>query len=231
MTTLPSFVELMSSLDKHSERSSSPTSTSSSAPSSPHPVTTRPILQDHISPSRHRVARYSPYLLFTRRGSLPSASHTTTEFHQPRASSTSPRLLSSPGVRKRNGTTLSTNIYGSVSDLTANTPISTYVRRKTPSISPTSPTFPPDDSATSSLMPFSLPTLPSLFPQAMDYYSFPPMPKADMQQPSEYKSYHSKFLPENLGDYRFYSHASVRISTPPRFTDMNHPRSQLAQVG
>ena len=56
--------------------------------------------------------------------------------------------------------------YGSSSDLTADTPISTYVRRKTPGTSPTSPTFAPDSgyesSSSPTAMPFSIPSLPDL---------------------------------------------------------------------
>jgi len=236
MTTLPSFVELMSSLgfDKHSERSP-PLSPSSSAASSPripiittsHSIHSRSTSRDRVSPSRHRIARYSPYHLSARRGSLPLTSSITTHFHQPmRASSTSPSP-SSTASRRRNDMNLSPNVYESMSDLTANTPISTYVRRKTPSISsisPTSPTFPRDnyspdtDSPTACPMPFSLPTLPSLFPKSMDTYSFPPTPESDIHQPtSEPKSCHAKFLPEisevETYNHRFY-YTNVRISTP-----------------
>jgi len=43
---------------------------------------------------------------------------------------------------RRSSNRLTINIYGSTSDLPANTPISGYLRRKTPGASPTSPGFP-----------------------------------------------------------------------------------------
>jgi hypothetical protein len=112
----------------------------------------------------------------------------------------------------------------SVTDLTANTPISTYVRRRTPQSSPSSPTFihptkssdsPQDDLP----MPFTLPTMPYLFPPTSSCYSFPPTSNTDFDRPSSRNSplYASQVLPdisevEPLRS-RSYRQTGVRLST------------------
>ncbi|KAJ7179294.1 hypothetical protein C8R46DRAFT_1073281 [Mycena filopes] len=259
MTTLPSFVELMSSLGldqsaapaQEHESSSSPRSSPSSSPrmpsvTPPSPTKSRssPSLRD-AGASRNRLARYSPYSpgfqLSSRRGSLSSVSSSSSDYERPtvRAYSTSPHPPSSPRTRKRHGNNLTVNVYGSSSDLSANTPISTYVRRKTPGASPTSPTFPREaqDSPSSSPMPFSIPTLPSLFPRSASSDSFPLTPNSDVEHiSSEHSSpnYSSKLLPDVIEPGTFLHHrghhTGVRISSPPRSADLTaggrHPRSR-----
>ncbi|KAJ7086716.1 hypothetical protein C8R44DRAFT_893511 [Mycena epipterygia] len=259
MTTLPSFVELMESLglDQSApapvpapapEASHSPRSSPSSSPrmpsvTPPSPTKSRssPSLRDAGAP-RNRLARYSPYSpvfqLSSRRGSLSSVSSSSSDYERPtvRAYSTSPHPPSSPRARKRHGNNLTVNVYGSNSDLSANTPISTYVRRKTPGASPTSPTFPREalDSPSASPMPFSIPTLPSLFPRSASSDSFPLTPNSDVEHLSAEGSpnYSSKPLPDvvEAGTYLHRGHhTGVRISSPPRsadFTGGRHPRSR-----
>ncbi|KAJ6539175.1 hypothetical protein B0H19DRAFT_961310 [Mycena capillaripes] len=230
MTTLPSFVELMSSLGldqtapaPERSTSSSPRSSPSSSPrmpsvTPPSPTKSRssPSLRD-AGASRNRLARYSPY----------------SPVFVSLAYSTSPHPPSSPRSRKRHGNNLTVNVYGSNSDLSANTPISTYVRRKTPGASPTSPTFPREalDSPSSSPMPFSIPTLPSLFPRSASSDSFPLTPNSDVEHPPSERSspnYLSKPLPDVIEIHRGY-HTGVRISSPPRSADITsgrHPRSR-----
>ncbi|KAJ7699908.1 hypothetical protein B0H17DRAFT_1047620 [Mycena rosella] len=247
MTTLPSFVELMSSLGlnqtapapEHS--SSSPRSSPSSSPrmpsvTPPSPTKSRssPSLRD-TGASRNRLARYSPYSpvfeLSSRRGSLSSVSSSSSDYERPtvRAYSTSPHPPSSPRTRKRHGNNLTVNVYGSNSDLSANTPF--YLP------SPTSPTFSREalDSPSASPMPFSIPTLPSLFPRSASSDSFPLTPNSDVEHPSSGHSspnYSSKPLPDlvEAGTYLHRGHhTGVRISSPPRSADSpggRHPRSR-----
>ncbi|KAJ7179821.1 hypothetical protein C8R43DRAFT_941593 [Mycena crocata] len=255
MTTLPSFVELMSSLGldqaapaPERSTSSSPRSSPSSSPrmpsvTPPSPTKSRssPSLRD-AGASRNRLARYSPYspvFLSSRRGSLSSVSSSSSDYERPtvRAYSTSPHPPSSPRSRKRHGNNLTVNVYGSNSDLSANTPISTYVRRKTPGASPTSPSFPREalDSPSASPMPFSIPTLPSLFPRSASSESFPLTPNSDVEHlSSEHNSpnYSNKPLPDVVEAGTFLHrghHTGVRISSPPRSADITggrHPRSR-----
>ncbi|KAJ7937220.1 hypothetical protein B0H13DRAFT_1588990 [Mycena leptocephala] len=249
-TTLPSFVELMSSLGldqtapaPERSTSSSPRSSPSSSPrmpsvTPPSPTKSRssPSLRD-AGASRNRLARYSPYSpvfqLSSRRGSLSSVSSSSSDYERPTAYSTSPHPPSSPRARKRHGNNLTVNVYGSNSDLSANTPISTYVRRKTPGASPTSPTFPREvmDSPSASPMPFSIPTLPSLFPRSASSESFPLTPNSDVEHPSSERNspnYQTKPLPDVIEIHRSY-HTGVRISSPPRSAELisgRHPRSR-----
>ncbi|KAJ7638657.1 hypothetical protein FB45DRAFT_407915 [Roridomyces roridus] len=251
MTTLPSFVELMASLGLNQtvpEQStlSSPRSSPSSSPrmpsvTPPSPTKSRstPSLRDAAA-TRNRLARYSPYSpVFqssSRRGSLSSVSSSSSDYERPtvRAYSTSPHPPSSPRARKRHGNNnLTVNVYGSNSDLSANTPISTYVRRKTPGASPTSPTFSREalDSPSASPMPFSIPTLPSLLPRSASSESFPLTPNSDLASERCSPSYPSKPLPDVVEAGTFLHrgfHTGVRISSPPR-SDVaaggRHPRS------
>ncbi|KAJ7283820.1 hypothetical protein C8J57DRAFT_1432830 [Mycena rebaudengoi] len=257
MTTLPSFVELMSSLGldqatsvPEGSTSSSPRSSPTSSPrlpsvTPPSPTKSRssPSLRD-VAASRSKLARYSPYSpvfqLSSRRGSLSSVSSTSSDYERPtvRAYSTSPHPPSSPRARRRHGNNLSVNVYGSNSDLSANTPISTYVRRKTPGASPTSPTFPREalDSPSASPMPFSIPTLPSLFPRSASSDGFPLTPNSDVEHLSSTHSspnYSSnlKQLPDLVEAGTFLQrghHTGVRISSPPRSAELSgrHPRSR-----
>jgi hypothetical protein len=87
--------------------------------------------------------------------------------------------------RKLRNKALNAITYGSSSDLTADTPISTYVRRKTPGTSPTSPTFAPDSgyesSSSPTAMPFSIPSLPDLLANSSSSETFPNSPSSDSE--------------------------------------------------
>ncbi|KIP12827.1 hypothetical protein PHLGIDRAFT_113416 [Phlebiopsis gigantea 11061_1 CR5-6] len=126
---------------------------------------------------KHRV-RYSPYMpaiSHIRRSSLPSAIPDNLHSHPPRALSNSPRS-SSPlrGLKHPPSTSgLSRRLDKKLTldaDLIANTPISTFVRLRSPQSSPISPTFPnrPKRRSTSPSVPVSIPTLPT--------FCFPPLP-------------------------------------------------------
>lgn len=94
-------------------------------------------------------------------------------------------IPSRPRPRKPRDKRLAVNIYGSLSDLVADTPISTYVRRKTPGTSPTSPTFNRDSgyesSSSTTPMPFSIPSLPVLLPNSSSSESIPIPPTSDSE--------------------------------------------------
>lgn len=181
MSSLPSFVELMSSLGLEqveqaptADQSPSP---QSSAPPSPVVGCKNAPTRSSTSPSReaatrHHISRYSPYSravsVTRRRGSLSSVSSSSDFESSPMNTTFS--IPSRPRPRKTRNKRLAVNIYGSSSDLAADTPISTYVRRKTPGTSPTSPTFNRDSGYESSpeptAMPFSIPSLPVLLPNS-----------------------------------------------------------------
>ncbi|KAG6855030.1 hypothetical protein C0991_005959 [Blastosporella zonata] len=172
--------------------------------------------------SRPKFARYSPYspvISASRRGSLSSVSSCSLERDGSplRSISASPRPTSPPRLSRRPMNKLSVNVYGSASDLSANTPISSYVRRKTPGTSPTSPTFSHDsrESTPASPMPVSVPTLPALWPNSANSDSFPTTPK-DYESLENYSfgdatKSHSRRRCRNVG---------IRISTPPRSADL-----------
>ncbi|KAG6837941.1 hypothetical protein H0H93_008335 [Arthromyces matolae] len=122
---------------------------------------------------------------------------------------------------------LSVNVYGSVSDLAANTPISSYVRRKTPGGSPTSPTFSSherDDSPPppTPLIPVTVPTIPNLWPTSASSDTFPLTPK-DSELLDDYS-----FGEAVKGHRRGRHSVGIRISTPPRSADLtpHYPRSR-----
>jgi len=191
MTTLPSFVQLMGSLgldhvvvkQDQSTHSSPATSHRPGKPQHMRSKSTQCFRETSIT--RPRVVRYSPYLSavsVTRRGSLSSSSSPELDRTQSRASSTSP---SSPHLSRRSNEKSSIDVYGSVTDLSANTPISSYVRRKTPCGSPTSPTFPREsqyDSDTAFRDVVTVPILPTLIHSA----------------PSSANSYHTTFSDSEL---------------------------------
>ncbi|PSR73629.1 hypothetical protein PHLCEN_2v10548 [Hermanssonia centrifuga] len=139
---------------------------------------------------RARFSPYSPAISHIRRGSLPSVAQLGEAESRPsrvsdteithncpnpdlrfQALSTSPRSMSPQRIvgKQRSST------FGSSSarrpakltldaDLVANTPISTFLRRKTPQSSPISPTFPHRFKRSSSpSLPVSIPTLPTFF--------------------------------------------------------------------
>jgi len=193
-------------------------------------------IQSSRESTRPRAARYSPYspvLSRSRRGSLSSLSSCSLERDRSplRAISSSPRAASSPRLSRRSTNKLSVNVYGSASDLAANTPISSYVRRKTPGTSPTSPTFSQESRDSPPPMPVTVPTLPTFWPNSANSDSFPFTPKD-----SESISFENDY---SFGDAtkprsrRHRRHVGIRISTPPRSADLtaHYPRRRsLAHV-
>ncbi|TRM68287.1 hypothetical protein BD626DRAFT_534396 [Schizophyllum amplum] len=174
-TPLPSFVELMATLGLDSKQSGhqpgSPPSrqhSRSSSMSSPIPTitTTSPPPPPRMAPMkakstpslreasvlRSKGARFAPYspTTSTRRGI-----------------SSSPELeVRQPLRMRRRADNLTVRVHGSAYDspprLGASTPISSYVRRKTP----TSPAFRESSTPALSPMGLTLPTLPSFFPSS-----------------------------------------------------------------
>lgn len=232
-TTLPSFVELMATLGIDP---STKMPASRSSPGSPHllavptlsPTRSRssPSLREQAMPrNTTRRARYSPYaptFVTARRGSISSSSSSSPELERIslRAYSSSPRS-SSPRPRRRVDNKLTVNIFGSSSDLSANTPISSFVRRKTPGVSPTCSTFSvesPPASPTVSPMPFILPTLPSFFPHSASSDSFPVTPNSEICDMSARNSPECKSTPlPDLVDSGFTKRrrTGIRVSHSP----------------
>ncbi|KAJ7591232.1 hypothetical protein C8J56DRAFT_1047443 [Mycena floridula] len=239
MTTLPSFVELMATLGldpvTRMPGQGSPHSSPLSSPkllglptSSPTRSRSSPSLRGQTI-QRSKVARYSPYsstFLAPRRGSTSSSSSSSPspelERLSLRAYSTSPQPPRSPRLRRRVDNKLTVNVFESTSDLSANTPISSFVRRKTPGVSPISPTFSMDSTSESpagSPMPFTLPTLPSFFPRSASSDSFPLTPQSDIVEFAEHSSPDCKtaLLPDiaDIAACKRPQRTGIRISTPP----------------
>ncbi|EKM80215.1 hypothetical protein AGABI1DRAFT_127895 [Agaricus bisporus var. burnettii JB137-S8] len=219
MTSLPSFIELMESLGLEHRHSPSPELSPSPSPeyspsSSPHimaPSRARssPSLKD-LSP-RRQTSRYSPYSSSSRRGSTSSSS----DFECSKRQLPSPLVSSLRDRRSRNQLTV--NVYGSTSDLPAYAPISSYVRRKTPGASPTSPTFPRHVGYES--VDITLPMVPSFPNSASTDSSFPKTPKSE-SLPSPRLSEKSSIVTE-IDEARPPTshrrwHTGVRLSTSPR---------------
>ncbi|KAF8803702.1 hypothetical protein BYT27DRAFT_7195033 [Phlegmacium glaucopus] len=249
MDSLPSFIELMASLGLEQVKQI-PTADKSPSPqpSSPRspvigcknaPMRTR----SSSSPSlrevgtRHHTSRYLPYSpalsLTRRRGSLSSVS-SSSDFESSPTFPIPPR----PRPRKTRNKCLSVNVYGSSSDLAADTPISTYVRRKTPGTSPTSPTFNRDsgyESSTSpTAMPFLIPSLPVLLPNSSSSESFPSTPTSDSELEDVVRTFPKtgpkRFSKSNNINCRIVRKPTgVRISVPPYPTNLcerySHRRS------
>ncbi|TCD71308.1 hypothetical protein EIP91_011079 [Steccherinum ochraceum] len=124
--------------------------------------------------SRTRYAPYSPSISHMRRGSVPSLSAGEDELHtrptRALSSSPVPNLATRTVGRRSSGLGLHgrrpENLTLGEPDFIASTPISTYVRRKTPTSSPISPTFPHRKRSSSPSAPVLIPTLPTfIFPQ------------------------------------------------------------------
>jgi len=209
MTALPSFIELMASLGLESPKmdtSEIPTSTSPSIVISEHdPASDRHNL-------RPRAARYSPYsapISHSHRRSSSSLSNDGNDSDTPNGtSSASPRLSARVLGHRPSALNLgadSRHRHGvSESEMAANTPISTFVRRKTPQSSPVSPTFAQRTRSgtrrrsQSPTMPVSLPTLPPVFqtsPQFAPEEQFSLSSEQDDDVPSTTESYPSLFGP------------------------------------
>lgn len=129
-------------------------------------------------------------------------------------SSNSPPPSSLRARRSRNQLTV--NVYGSTSDLPAYTPISSYVRRKTPGGSPTSPTF--LRHTTYESVDITLPIVPSFPDSASTDSSFPKTPQSDISATaiSSDKALTMTEVTE-VPSPRVYRrwHTGIRISTPP----------------
>lgn len=237
-TALPSFVELMASLGLE-QKTTTPDSTEP-APSSPpqepkerslpSPVKAKSSPSLREAASRQRGARFSPYSSANsssnRRGSVSS----TSSYSSSSSRGSSPVQETTAGSRaRRPRNPLCLNIYGSSTDLPANMPISTYVRRKTPATTPTSPTFPQEsgsDPAADIPKTLTIPVLPSLLPNSASSESFPvtpndadtafperpspPMPQRRLKPPPDFLSEHGR----NSNSMRYFT--GVRISTSSR---------------
>ncbi|CAL1702244.1 unnamed protein product [Somion occarium] len=128
---------------------------------------------------RTRYSPYSPPISHARRGSMPVVPCDEEPHEQPsRAYSTSPSPLLKPrSVGRRSsalGLTSSSKrpekLVLADPELMGNTPISTFVRRRTPQASPISPTFPHRSRrAASTSVPVSLPKLPTFIFPAPQY--------------------------------------------------------------
>lgn len=153
----------------------------------------------------------------------------------------------SPRIRKRKDNKLTVNVFGSSTDLSATTPISIYVRRKTPGASPTTSIFVPDSRDTSPSFGhlLTLPTLPSLFPLSPNSDHFPITPDSDEKRPLSDRNSNSpspspspvikaKAIPDLLEGHvfgRIRCHTGTRISTPPRSADSErHPRPYTVHI-
>lgn len=249
-TPLPSFVELMASLGLEQKTTTadvadpriSPPSSPKQDPverSIPSPVKAKssPALREMAS--RQRATRFSPYssgnTSSNRRGSVSSTSSysssspSNSPIQESFGQSVAPRSR-----RPRNALCL--NIYGSTSDLPANMPISTYVRRKTPVTSPSSPTFPQDDRNSSDIPKvLTIPVLPSLLPNSASSEAFPitpkdmdvgfsdrsspRIPKLSLKPSPEYLSEHHGFKRRARGNSNCQPYfTGVRISTSSRYS-------------
>lgn len=244
--SLPSFVELMASLGLEQKSTATDTTIKVSEPSPPasprlegEQLESRQRANSLRDLSRQKTSRYSPYssaLPTGRRGSLSSVSSSSSAELSPTQESFGRRSRSPRNRRHRNQLCL--NLYGDSSyDLQANMPISTYVRRKSPNNSPTSPSFIRDSDCESIAIPqpLALPVLPSaLLPNSASSESFPLTP-----EDSEFPDYVSRasrdFKPhiwENSESGRVPYLTGVRISNASRssLNEHYHRRSATTTV-
>ncbi|TFK93865.1 hypothetical protein K466DRAFT_477652 [Polyporus arcularius HHB13444] len=113
------------------------------------------------------TTRYSPYgsISHSRKASMPILNAERTLEHPARALSTSPRLSPISASFRGRRSRRPDNLILSETDSMAYTPISSYLRRKTPQNSPTSPTF-FRERTTSISHPLTIPALPTLLSPA-----------------------------------------------------------------
>ncbi|KAI0751356.1 hypothetical protein C8Q80DRAFT_1098103 [Daedaleopsis nitida] len=113
------------------------------------------------------TTRYSPYgsISHSRKASMPILNPERTLERPARALSTSPRLSPISASFRGRRSRRPDNLVLSEADSMAFTPISSYLRRKTPQNSPTSPTFFRDRNSSIS-HPLTIPTLPTLLSPA-----------------------------------------------------------------
>jgi hypothetical protein len=243
MTALPSFVELMASLglDQDNGKPDSADSSRSSPSASPRissntfvPSHSRSksnisLRESHIARQRmNRFSPYSPSISASRRGSLSSLSSSScssdTERVPLRDISSSPRVAKSALLSRRSTNSLSIHVYRSACDFQANTPISSFVRRKTPSLSPTSPTFSDSHRSLRDAMPSPLiiPTLPNLYPSSANSESFPITPTDPEPAMDTNESPRTAVASKLRRPHRF----GIRISSPSTLDDADarYPR-------
>ncbi|KII95346.1 hypothetical protein PLICRDRAFT_170010 [Plicaturopsis crispa FD-325 SS-3] len=191
-----------------------------------------------VSLRRVRYAPYSSPLMSARRGSLPSIS--LNERNTERQSKNSPgsregSLEPSPSratFRRNAGARRDRSVTRADS---LSTPISSYVRRKTPQASPTTPNFPHNaQNSSDALFVPSIPTLPTLLPRS----SSPALPMnsaMDVERPRSRPGsirgsplVSSNGLPEISESeplaHHAYLHTGVRISGAPRSDVQEHYR-------
>ncbi|EJF62969.1 hypothetical protein DICSQDRAFT_135227 [Dichomitus squalens LYAD-421 SS1] len=113
------------------------------------------------------TTRYSPYgsISHSRKASMPILNAERTLERPARALSTSPRLSPISASFRGRRSRRPDNLNLSDADLMGYTPISSYLRRKTPQNSPTSPTF-ARDRGTAVSHPLTIPALPTLLSPA-----------------------------------------------------------------
>ncbi|KIY49525.1 hypothetical protein FISHEDRAFT_72844 [Fistulina hepatica ATCC 64428] len=196
-TPLPSFIELMASLGLDAVQptkscmkpsSCSPCSTPARSPRlSPtrgHSARSKSITSAReLTALRNRAARYAPYspphsTVNSRRGSISSVTSSSSQESETRAPLR---------VRRNAAGRLTVNVYDSTPDLSATAPISTYVRRKTPGASPTSPAFARREPSVSPVT-LTIPKLPPLFISSHNLSSessYPSSPEDSASTPEE----------------------------------------------
>lgn len=239
MTALPSFVELMASLGLDQDNSKPDSADSSrSSPSASPRISSSSLVPSHsrsksnvslreTSLARQRVNRFNPYspsISASRRGSISSLSSSDTERVPLRDISSSPRLAKSALLSRRSTNNLSIHVYRSACDFQANTPISSFVRRKTPSLSPTSPTFNDPHRSLRDAMPspLTIPTLPNLYPSSANSESFPITPTDSEPAMETEGSPRTSVASKTRRPHRF----GIRISSPSTLDDADtgYPR-------
>ncbi|KAH9077426.1 hypothetical protein EDB83DRAFT_1707554 [Lactarius deliciosus] len=136
--------------------------------------------------SRHGKGRYSPYSVTSipRKGSLPTLSDASISTRAPSTSPVpSPSSRATRGLRSSPSGRLSrrgSETWSQEADIHATTPISTFLRRKSVQMSPTSASFP--RSATDEPMaPVAIPALPAL----LSSFIFPPPAPELSESPAE----------------------------------------------
>ncbi|KAH9007067.1 hypothetical protein EDB86DRAFT_46952 [Lactarius hatsudake] len=136
--------------------------------------------------SRHGKGRYSPYSVTSipRKGSLPTLSDASISTRAPSTSPVpSPSSRATRGLRSSPSGRLSrrgSETWSQETDIHATTPISTFLRRKSVQMSPTSASFP--RSATDEPMaPVAIPALPAL----LSSFIFPPPAPELSESPAE----------------------------------------------
>ncbi|CDO74051.1 hypothetical protein BN946_scf185043.g101 [Trametes cinnabarina] len=152
------------------------------------------------------TTRYSPYgsISHSRKQSMPVLNAERTYERPIRALSTSPRLSPISTSFRGRRSKRPENLPLSDADLMAYTPISSYVRRKTPQNSPTSPTFfARDRDPAPTHHPLTIPTLPTLL-----------SPASFAMQSSDSEDDEMDAIPDSAASFRLGQSPQV-LSSPP----------------